>query len=534
MNAERTQDSKARAPLMGWLQWAALLGAAACVQPPQAAVATPYGVVRADTSEQARELAEMLVDLRPRVVALLPDAVDRSTEVWLDTRLRGSELAGDRSVAALTNVSAARIQLRGDATGIDLDFLLAHELVHALMGDSWDPLPAVMKEGLCDTLAARLVPRSAPLARALRMFAARFAFGDQALDVALSEPGLGGRWGTRIDIASPGVERRAPMDALALRGRGVRLHADTEDEDVLYGYGLLIVERAVRRVGIEGLHTLCVQSGEQDEGVVPLDWLLWAAGLDTDPHTWDRALAEAFGPEELAALTAHLSEGLADAIVSNCRYRFPDFDAQRFRLEADLTLGLHGSDLEVSLGALPALEAAIDRTWNARPVHPMRPGDSRWYVDRLGLHMGAFRQQSEPVPGVCLEWIVVAPEAASTLLQSAAGPGADLEASGAPVEARLVLGREQDGPFVCSVLQGGFEQFRVEVGGTVVADLVQSLNAEVSTDADGWSTVRCRLDPGLDVGQAVLYDPDPNLVISQSPLGRSGGGRWPFRVPGGQ
>src|SRR5262245_8072922 len=300
--AERAQDSRARGPFRARaaLRAAALMAAAACVETPRESVDTPYGMVRADTAEQARELAEMLVDLRPRVVALLPDAVDRSTEVWLDSRLRGSELAGDRSVAARTNGSAPRIQLRRDATGIDLDCLLAHELWHALMGASWDPLPAVMKEGLCDTLAAQLVPRSAPLARALRLFAARFAFGDQALDVALTEPGLGGRWGTRIDIASPGPGRRAPMDALALRGRGVLLKPETEDEDVLYGYGLLIVERAMRRVGIEGLHTLCVESREQGTDVVPLDWLLWAAGLDADPDTWNRALAEAFGPEELA------------------------------------------------------------------------------------------------------------------------------------------------------------------------------------------------------------------------------------------
>lgn len=533
MDAEGAQDSRARArgaPL-GLLLLPLSLLVAACVQPPQASVMTPYGVVRADTDEQAREVAEMLVDLRPRVKALLPDSVDRSTEVWLDTTLRGSELAGDRNVAALTNLSAGRIQLRGDATGIDLDFLLAHELVHALMGDSWDPLPAVMKEGLCDTLAARLVPRSAPLARALRMFAARFAFGDQALDIALTAPGLGGRWGTRVDIASPGVGRRTPMEALTLRGRGVRLADDTEDEDALYGYGLLIVERAVQRVGLDGLHALCLRAREEHEDVVPGEWLLWAAGLDADPDTWERGLAEAFGAEELAALTGHLAAGLSDAIVSNCRYRYPDFDAQRFREEADLTLGLHGAELEVPLSQLPALEAAVDRTWTARPINPMRPGDSRWYVDRVGLHMGVVRAETEPLPALEVEWIVVAPEEAASLLQAEADPAATLEAAGAPVEARLSLARDHEGPFLTSSLLGGFDQLRVEFEGVLVADLAQGLNAELSTQADGWVTVRCRLDPALGVERAVLYGPFPNLVISQSPLGRPGDGRWPFRVP---
>jgi hypothetical protein len=528
MNAQRAQDSRGGRPLRRSLAWALLLGAAGCVQPPSESVDTPYGVVRADTAEQARELAEMLNELRPRVVALLPDAVDRSTEVWLDSGLRGSELAGDESVAALTNISAGRIQLRGDAGGIDLDFLLAHELVHALMGESWDPLPAVMKEGLCDSLAARLVPKSAPLARALRMFAARFAFGDQALDLALTEPDFGGRWGTRIDIASPGVLRRDPLDALALQGRGIRLHGDTEDEDALYGYGLLVVERAIDRIGVEGLNAMCREARDAGSEVVPPDWLLWAAGLDTDLDTWDRALAEAFGPAELDALTGHLAEGLAGAIVSNCRYRFPDFDAAGFRQAAAPTLGLHGGDLEVGLDRLPDLASAIDRAWTARPVHPMHPGDSRWYVDRLGLHMGQLHREVGTDPGLVLEWIVIGPEAAATLLQP--GAGAD-DVAGAPVEASLLLGRDDGGPFVASTLPGPFEQFRVELDGVVVADLATALGVETSSAPDGSITVRCRLDAALAVEQAVLYDPAPNLIVSQRPLGQPPGGRWPFRVP---
>ena len=33
---------------------------------------------------------------------------------------------------------------------------LEHELVHAWMGPVWDPLPAVLVEGLCDALADNL------------------------------------------------------------------------------------------------------------------------------------------------------------------------------------------------------------------------------------------------------------------------------------------------------------------------------------------------------------------------------------------
>ena len=94
-----------------------------------------------------------------------------------------------------------------------------------------------------------------------------------------------------------------------------------------------------------------------------------------------------------------------------------------------------------------------------------------------------------------------------------------------------MLGRDDGGPFVDSTLLGGFEQFRDVLDGVVLADLAGGLGVETVSASDGMITVRCRLDAALAIEQAVLYDPAPNLVVSQRPLGRPPGGRWPFRVP---
>lgn len=522
------QDSKVARRVVSGVSAALALALVACTGAPTAAVPTPFGMVRAESEAEAREVADMLLFLRPRLHALLPDTVDRPTEVWLDAALRGARLGDEHGVAALTNIAAGRIQLRGDETGVSLDFLLAHELVHALMGGSWDLLPAVMKEGLCDAVAARLVPDSAPLARALRMFAARFAFGEQALDLAVTEPGFGGRWGTHIQIASPGIVRRGPLEALALRGRGVSLHDDAQDEDVLYGYGLLLVERTIARMGLEGLHAICLQAANDGLDGVPESWLLWAAELDADPATWERALAEGVGPRELEALTSHLADALAEAIVGNLRYRFPDFDGAGFLDVARPTLGLRGGDLELELGRLPRLATAVRELWEQRPVHPMRPGEARWYSDRLGLHMGAFRRPTADEPSAVIQWLRLRPgvEPGPDHLLALPEDGGDADA--ATLEALVRLGVDEAGPYIASTLPGGFDAFRVTVHGVVVADLGWQLNARATVNDRGWATVTARLDPGLLVREAVAYDVDANVVLVQRPLEVPGG---EFRLP---
>jgi len=74
---------------------AAALIVAGCVQPPRESVATKWGMVRADSKAQARDLADLLLELRPRVAAILPDATTARTEIWLDAALRGSGFEGD-------------------------------------------------------------------------------------------------------------------------------------------------------------------------------------------------------------------------------------------------------------------------------------------------------------------------------------------------------------------------------------------------------------------------------------------------------
>jgi hypothetical protein len=496
--------------------------------------------VRADSEVEARDLADLLLELRPRVAALLPDASDRTTEIWLDAALRGSGLTEASGVAALTNLGAGRIQISGASAGIGVDFLLAHELVHALMGRSWDPLPAVMKEGLCDAIACELVPQEAPRARALRYFAARFAFGDQELSVAFTEPSFGRRFGARVLVTGAGIERRRPMTALAVRGHGVHLADDLEDEDVLYGYGLLLVERTVSRIGFDGLHALCLQAAIEGREVVPTDWLLWAADLDEGDASWRRALADGLRGPELLALTSQLDTGLADALVSSLRYRFPDSDGADFLERSNTSIGLRGAEVEVSLRSLPPLADAVLQEWDRRPVEPLRPGEARWYADRLGLHLIVLLSGADG--GVAVHWLSMGggeqPPSIATAPIDDTETNVDSLGVELPGEASLkstLTFATQDGrTTVSSSVRGAFEEFRVEVEGVVVADLEWGLNTRV-TSADGWSTVTSRLDPALQLADAVLFAPDANVIVAlrgnDPALGEQ---RLPLHIPLGR
>jgi hypothetical protein len=507
---------------------------AACAQVPEIALSTEHGVVRAHTPADAAAMADLLERLKPQVLALLPGARDRPTEVWREPALQleavPEERARDAGVVALTELQSGRIRI-GEAGGIGPDFLLAHELVHALMDESWDPLPAIMKEGLCDAIACRLAPEHAARARALRMFGARFAFGDQALDLAVTEPSFGGRLGVGITVSAPGIPRREPREALELAGHGVRLHGELRDEDVLYGYGLLLVERTIDRIGLAGLHALCLRAREEGRAVLPARWVLWAAALDDSPASWRAALAQAVGPRELVALAAHLEDGLAEAIVANLRYRYADFTADAFLEVAQATVGLRGSSAEVPLAELQPLAQRVQAAWDASEPPALRQGQTQVHTDRDGMHLGVFGR-SEERDGCTLQWVRVAAEMLDDTLDVRVAVQDRSLMEAAQMEACLRFGTDAQGVYLSSTLPGGFAAYRVEVHGVVVADLAWCLNVELAQDEHGWTTITSRLDPSLQLDDAVLYGGGANVLVSQRALGGADGEqRFPLCIP---
>ena len=271
----------------------ALLGflASGCLAPPPPIVVeTPFGDVRARSEGKAIEVAALLERLAPEVRALLPGSQDRSVDVWVQEELqvylfnrrpesvRGFTLLADE-------FDAKRIHLQEDGQS---PWYLSHELVHALIGPSWSPLPGILEEGLGDVIAEALNPEYRNHIRAHRLLNASAFTGGLRIEVLYRDP-------------QPDVPRRQwprvrstqyVQIAELVTGSTLRdllstprtsLHAHWPDiPESFYGVSWLIVSRIVERSGLAGLHALCARARDQGYELVPPEWIEEAAEMDLD------------------------------------------------------------------------------------------------------------------------------------------------------------------------------------------------------------------------------------------------------------
>ena len=286
-----------------------LVAFASCLAPPPPIVApTPYGEVRARSAEKADHFASLLERLVPRVKEILPGTQDRDVDVWVQERLRVYRFTErSESVRGFTLLAgefdAKRIHLTEDGQS---SWYLAHELVHALIGEEWRALPGVLEEGLADVVAEALNPEFATHIRSHRLLNASAVTGGLLVDVAYSWPDRGRpiqRWErlrrTKRIQPTPNIDRET-VDRVLSSSRA-RLHREfPELPEGLYGFAWLLVHRIVDRHGLDGLHELCVEAAQQGHEVIPVERLYAAAEID--PDQLDPAfLASCFGEYELRA-----------------------------------------------------------------------------------------------------------------------------------------------------------------------------------------------------------------------------------------
>lgn len=297
------------------------VGVACLAPPPPIVVETPFGAVRAANRGKADEVADLLVRLAPEVKAILPGAQDRAIDVWVQDRL-AVYLFNERpdSVRGFTlldgEFDAKRIHLQESGQS---PWYLAHELVHALIGPSWAPLPGILEEGLGDVIAERLNPEYEEHIRSHRLLNASAFTGGVALEVVYRNPG-DGPWRTWPEQTATGFLRLGPQVAPEtleelLRTPRSTLHQRWADiPESFYGISWLIVSRLVERIGLEGLHDLCLRAREAGLELVPVVWLEQAAELDFS--TLDAAfLASCFDRRALQTALFLQPEAFAEVVV---------------------------------------------------------------------------------------------------------------------------------------------------------------------------------------------------------------------------
>jgi hypothetical protein len=340
------------------------------VGPPKERELAREGVVRAADRGLAVEVGRELDALLPRVLELLPDTRRRPLEVWVQEvpALYAFKTSAYSDADGFFAEGAQRIHLREGSDNIQRT--LAHELVHATLGQSWRTLPGTLEEGLCDVVSARLCPDAAARLAAGRLSSAAFATGGLVLDVDLEAPATdrGGEtqvcWSARLRLDGEPRLRLDPLRAFDVRAGLSTSDLPPEEKKACYGLAFMVVQRIVQRTGFEGLHALCQEAGDAGLASVPMERLLAAAGLDGTTVSFRAAIDDAFGPAELHELVRAHPEFLVSTVA---RYLGP-VSAVTGTIESleemSARISVAGSDrtgiLVPTLGLLrPRVEAAL-------------------------------------------------------------------------------------------------------------------------------------------------------------------------------
>lgn len=351
---------------LGFLSWGLgmLLGGCATTSLPHT-VETEFGVARAETAEVAQEMAGDLERLLPAVLGLVPHTRPVRAEVWVQDELhlaKNQEIP--EQVQGFNTSKRGRIHIRTDADSRVLT--LAHELVHATLGATWNPLPGVIEEGLCEWVAIQVAAENPKRQRARRLFQAALYLGTLEGKLTVTRIRSDGLRLTAeanlvftLSSPSPG----SAVDALRLEGGFPDLLSGAL-HGAHYSLGYWLVARIVDRIGLEGLHALCRETERRRQPLVPVEALLAAADLPSDPSVWQPIVLARVGEEELRQIAIEVREDLVDGLLGAIRPTYPRrMRAQEFLSISSMAFGLDDYPGTVDLTDLGPIRKEVLRRW---------------------------------------------------------------------------------------------------------------------------------------------------------------------------
>ncbi len=268
----------------------------ACAGPPPVFHESMRGDIRAFDNASAKQTARWLDELQPVIEEWIPGSrAGQRFEVWRMTEAAwpGPGVPSDHDASyGVHTEGAAQIRLRDQPTipgmegvsaapewALRTKAILAHELVHGLLGDSWDALPRVVEEGLCDFLAARAVPELAGAERTTQALPLLLLATTEPVHV-FATASADHCVGTATATLLRPTPLPDPETFLSVGASGVPPPWHRDADRVGRALGFALVSRIMERGGIEDLHRIAAISREPTSRAALTDALLDAAALD--------------------------------------------------------------------------------------------------------------------------------------------------------------------------------------------------------------------------------------------------------------
>ena len=302
--------------------------------------------MRGSNQNEAMALSVTLDRLTPELLRTVPNTRSvKGLEVWIQDKpgLYSFPHQSNGEAEGLWAESHDRILLAREAD--DLERTLAHELVHASLGEDWLTLPGTLEEGLADQISTQLVPEGAARLRAGRLASAALATGGLGLTLEVELPEQASSWVARITLSGSRPSANPQRDVFRLAAGLSSTRVDAAAKRGYYGLAYLLIERIVQRQGLAHLHAMCISAKNQGHSSIPRPWLLAAGGLEDSPEAWRVAALEGMGPLELRELMRMHPDFVRNAVVEHLKGRgIEDLSKAKMRLtlrESQTTLQLH-------------------------------------------------------------------------------------------------------------------------------------------------------------------------------------------------
>jgi hypothetical protein len=337
-------------------------GLGACVSAPPACVTTRSVQVCAESHARASDVAHQL-DLRvAELREQIPDLLDIRPEIWLQDRPQIYWFwPMPEEYAAVTHDWTKRIHAKESAP--DLIATLTHELIHALLGESWQGLPPTLEEGLCDAVAIRL--NDDRQLRSERLLIAIAAVGEIPLQLRLHAPD-GGWHDHEVTPVHALTGEFELLDTYSRNdGQVSPIHSDAETP-FWYGLGFIAMLRLIERHGLDGVHDLVQRAAKLDEDD-SIALFAEASGLDDEPSQWRRAILDEIDADVLGAFAAETGAELGLQAMMRIGLRPGEESLEERFAAARPELRVKGRDVRFDLMTVPEFADMLALSTDADP-----------------------------------------------------------------------------------------------------------------------------------------------------------------------